>query len=154
MVRIVEAVSPQDISSVRELFEEYARAVNAPECFEGFGRELQALPGEYAAPGGALLLALDAGQPVGCAALRRIDAATGEMKRLYLRPAFRGSGAGRALAQAVIDAARGAGYIRLVLDTLPHMGEAQALYRSLGFRPTAPYLSCPTPGASCYALAL
>ncbi|HUJ85388.1 MAG TPA: GNAT family N-acetyltransferase [Burkholderiales bacterium] len=154
MGRIVKAASPQEVAAVRALFEEYARAVDVPACFEGFARELDALPGEYAPPGGALLLALESAQPAGCAALRRIDAATGEMKRLYVRPAFRASGAGRELAQAVVSVARDNGYARLVLDTLPGMGEAHALYRSLGFRPTGPYLSCPTPGASCYELIL
>jgi GNAT superfamily N-acetyltransferase len=154
MVRIAKAATPPDIASARALFEEYARAVAAPACFEGFGRELETLPGEYAPPGGALFLALEAGQAAGCAALRRLDAATGEMKRLYVRPAFRGSRTGRELAQAIIAAARETGYTRLVLDTLPNMGEAHALYRSLGFRPIGPYLSCPTPGASCFELIL
>jgi putative acetyltransferase len=154
MVRILKVASPRDLASVRTLFEEYAQEVDAPACFGGFGRELETLPGEYAPPGGALFLALGAGQPAGCAALRRVDAATGEMKRLYVRPAFRRSGAGRELAQAVVAAARETGYARLVLDTLPSMAQAQALYRSLGFRPTGPYLSCPTPGASCYELML
>jgi putative acetyltransferase len=154
MAGIVKAASSRDIASVRTLFEEYARAVDTPACFEGFARELDALPGEYAPPGGALFLALEAGQPAGCSALRRIDAATGEMKRLYVRPAFRAGGTGRELAQAVIAAARETGYTRLVLDTLPGMIEAQALYRSLGLRPIGPYLACPTPGASCYELTL
>jgi putative acetyltransferase len=154
MSRILQAASPRDIDSVRALFAEYAREVDAPACFAGFGRELEELPGEYAPPRGRLFLALEGGKPAGCAALRRIDAASGEMKRLYVRPAFRRSRTGRELTQAVIAAARETGCLRLVLDTLPAMVQAQALYRSLGFRPTGPYLSCPTPGASCYELIL
>ena len=154
MSRILQAASPRDIASVRTLFEEYARAVDAPACFAGFEGELDALPGEYAPPGGRLFLALEGEQPAGCAAMRRVDAASGEMKRLYVRPAFRRSGLGRELTQAVITAAREQGYLRLVLDTLPAMAQAQALYRLLDFRPTGPYLSCPTPGASCYELIL
>jgi GNAT superfamily N-acetyltransferase len=154
MARIRQATSAGDVACARELFQEYARAADAPDCFTGFERELDALPGEYAPPGGGLFLALEDGSPAGCAALRRIDAVTGEMKRLYARPSYRGRGTGRELALAVIAAARDAGYLRLVLDTLPSMTRAQALYRSLGFRPTGPYLSCPTPGASCFELVL
>lgn len=154
MIRIVRPAAPGDIAAVRALFEEYVRAVDAPACFGDFERELELLPGEYAAPGGELFLALQGREPAGCAALRRIDSETGEMKRLYVRPEFRGSGAGRALAIAVISAARAAGYVRLVLDTLPPMTQAQALYRSLGFHPIGPYLACPTPGASCFELRL
>jgi len=154
MTRILQAALPRDIASARALFAEYAHAVDAPACFAGFEGELDALPGEYAPPDGRLFLALQGDKTAGCAAMRRIDAATGEMKRLYVRPAFRRSGAGRELTQAVITAAREQGYQRLVLDTLPAMAQAQALYHSLGVRPTGPYLSCPTPGASCYELIL
>ena len=154
MTRVVQPASPADVAVVRALFEEYARAVDAPACFGGFESELDRLPGEYAPPGGALFLALQGGEPAGCAALRRIDAETGEMKRLYVRPGFRGSGAGRMLALAVISAAQTSGFVRLVLDTLPTMTHAQALYHSLGFHPIGPYLACPTPGASCFELRL
>lgn len=150
MTRIVQPSSPDDIAVVRALFEEYARAVDAPACFGGFEREIDQLPGEYAPPGGGLFLALHGTETAGCAALRRIDVQTGEMKRLYVRPKFRGSGAGRALALAVISAARTSGCVRIVLDTLPTMTQAQALYRSLGFHPIGPYLARPTPGASCF----
>ena len=154
MTRVVQPASPGDIAVVRALFEEYARAVAAPACFAGYERELDLLPGEYMPPGGGLFLAWQGQEPAGCAALRRIDPETGEMKRLYVRPGFRGSGVGRALALAVISAARTSGYVRLVLDTLPLMTQAQALYRSLGFNPIGPYLACPTPGASCFELRL
>ncbi len=154
MTTIVQATSAEDISRARELFAEYARAVDEPACFEGFEQELAALPGEYAPPAGRLYLALEDGMAAGCVALRRLDATTGEVKRLYVRAGARGTGAGRNLALKVIDAAREIGYSRLVLDTLPKMRAAGALYGSLGFRAIPPYLSHPTPGAICYELRL
>jgi len=129
---------------VRELFAEYARNVDEPCCFVGFERELDALPGDY-----RLFLAEDDG---GCVALRFLGTDTAEMKRLYVRDAHRGKGLGRALAQAAIGAAREAGCARIVLDTLPKMRAAQALYQAMGFRPIAPYLEQPTPGALCFEL--
>lgn len=152
MVTIVQALSGDDLERARELFDEYARAVDEPCCFVDFGKELAALPGEYAPPAGRLYLARAGSGAAGCAALRRLDAARGEMKRLYVRPAFRGRRLGRGLADAVIGAAREQGYARLLLDTLPSMHEAMALYRTLGFREIAPYSS--TPGAICFELAL
>jgi GNAT superfamily N-acetyltransferase len=154
MTTIVQAASPEDISRARELFAEYARAVDEPACFEGFQQELADLPGEYAPPDGRLYLALEDGVATGCVALRRLDAATGEVKRLYLRAGARGAGSGRELACKVINAAREIGYSRLVLDTLPKMRAARSLYASLGFREIPPYLSRPTPGAICYELRL
>jgi len=152
MATIVQALSAEDLERARALFDEYARAVDEPCCFVDFEKELAALPGEYAPPAGRLYLARADGGPAGCAALRRLDAARGEMKRLYVRPAFRGQNLGRGLAHAVIGAAREQGYARLLLDTLPSMREAIALYRTLGFREIAPYSS--TPGAICFELAL
>lgn len=154
MARLVEVTDPADVAAVRELFAEYARAVDEPACFQGFERELAALPGEYAPPRGRLFLGREGGIPAGCVGLRRLDPATAEMKRLYVRPAYRGSALGRGLAEAAIAAARAAGCARLVLDTLPKMSEAIALYRKLGFRDTAPYLDQPTPGSLCLELAL
>jgi len=142
-----------DLDTVRELFREYAAGTGAPACFETFEDELAALPGAYAPPDGGLLLAEDRG-PVGCVALRRLDRDTAEMKRLYVRDRARGSGLGRRLVQAVIAAARTTGARRLVLDTLPHMASAQALYRDMGFREIPPYLAEPTPGAICFELKL
>jgi len=141
------AASPADLDAVRVLFREYERWVDAPCCFAGFERELAELPGEYAAPGGLLLLALEDAAPAGCAALRPLEDGAAEMKRLYVRPAFRGRGLGRALAEAVIDGARAAGYRRLCLDSLPKMRAALALYATLGFSPCGPYAREPTPGA-------
>src|SRR5438445_539894 len=131
-----------------------ARAVAAPCCFVGLERELATLPGEYAPPAGRLFLALDASGSAGCVALRPLDADTAEMKRLYVRPAHRGLGLGRALASAAIAAARQSGRSRVVLDTLPSMDAAIVLYRSLDFKEVAPYLAAPTPGAVCYQLRL
>jgi len=146
MARLVEATSAAQVAVVRELFAEYARSVDAPNCFVGFERELDALPGDY-----RLFLADDDG---GCVALRFLVADTAEMKRLYVRDAHRGKGLGRALAEAAIRAAREAGCARIVLDTLPKMRAAQTLYRTLDFRPIGPYLEHPTPGALCFELRL
>lgn len=142
---------PADIDAIRMLFREYVQSANAPACFAGFEAELAALPGAYAPPGGCLLLA---GEAEGCVGLRRLDSRDAEIKRLYVRAAHRGKGLGAALARAAIESARRSGAQRVVLDTLPAMVEAQALYRRLGFRETAPYLAEPTPGALCFALSL
>jgi len=146
MATLVEATGAGQIAVVRELFAEYARSVGEPCCFVGFKREIDALPGDY-----QLFLADGDG---GCVALRFLGADTAEMKRLYVRDAHRGKGLGRALAEAAIRAAREAGCTRIVLDTLPKMREAQVLYQTLGFRPIAPYLENPTPGALCFELRL
>lgn len=143
------ARTPEDLAVARELFREYAAGTDAPACFVAFEDELAALPGDYAPPSGRLLLAGD-GEPAGCVALRRLDAGTAEIKRLYVRAAHRGTGLGRSLALAAIAAARETGARRVVLDTLPSMIQAQALYRSLGFRESAAYLASPTPGALCF----
>lgn len=148
---VFQATAPRDLQAIRELFAEYAGAVAEPCCFEGFERELAGLPGEYAPPAGRLLLADGA---AGCVALRRLAVDTAEMKRLYVRPAFRGHGLGRRLTEAAIAAAREGGCSRLVLDSLPKLREAIALYRSLGFREVPPYLPQPTPGALCFELRL
>jgi putative acetyltransferase len=131
---------------VRGLFAGHARLVDEPACFVGFERELEALPGDYR----LLLAEADAG----CVAVRWLDPKTAEMKRLYVRRTHRGKGLGRALAEAAIALAREAGGERMVLDTLPKMREAQALYALLGFTRTQPYLPEPTPGALCYELRL
>ena len=150
MVTIRQAAGAQDMQAARELFSEYQAALGVDLCFQGFAEELASLPGKYT----SLLLAFSDGKPLGCAALRPFDDADGEMKRLYVRPAGRGRGIGRMLAARVIDEARRAGYRRVVLDTLPSMKEAQALYRSLGFREVAPYYANPIPGTSYLALPL
>jgi ribosomal protein S18 acetylase RimI-like enzyme len=132
---------------VRRLFEEYARELAIDLCFQGFGAECASLPGAYAPPRGRLLLAEADGHDVGCVALRPLDAATAEMKRLYVRPAWRATGLGRRLATTVITEAAALGYDRLRLDTLPSMRAAIAMYRSLGFREIDAYYVNPVPGA-------
>jgi putative acetyltransferase len=146
MARLVEATSAAQIDALRKLFAEYVLMVDAPACFVGFEQELASLPGEY-----RLFLA---DHDAGCVALRTVTPDSAEMKRLYVRPAHRGRGLGRALAERAIAAAREAGCARIVLDTLPKMREAQALYALLGFRPIGPYLREPTPGALCFELRL
>lgn len=152
MLKIAPAVSPQDLTDVGILFREYAGLVAEALCFQNFDQELAALPGEYAPPGGVLLIARDADAAAGCVALRRIDTRAGEIKRMYVRERYRGSGLGRRLAVEVIEAAKKMGYARVLLDTLPELAPAIALYRDLGFRETAPYLASPTPGALCFEL--
>ena len=138
LMRISQAGPPLD--EVRALFLEYARDLGFSLCFQGFDEELAQLPGAYAPPRGALLLAPEEG----CVALRPLAGTTAEMKRLYVRPTVRGQGLGRALAQAAIDEARALGYSRLVLDTIAGtMDAAIAMYRRLGFREIAPYCENP-----------
>jgi ribosomal protein S18 acetylase RimI-like enzyme len=150
----ITPAAPADLDSVRALLREYAASLGTHICFQTFDRELADLPGDYAPPGGRLLVARDGDALTGCVALRPLPGVGGELKRLYVRPAARGTGLGRRLARHVIDEAAAIGYGRLFLDTLPTMTEAAGLYRSLGFRPVAPYLADPVPGAVCMALDL
>jgi len=147
MLKFVQAESVEEINQARELFLEYSAALGIDLCFQNFDEELASLPGEYAPPDGRLLLALEEALVAGCVALRKIDANTCEMKRLYVRPAFRGTGSGKSLALAIIDDARRIGYTRMRLDTLPSMRQAITLYRSLGFKPTEAYRHNPVEGA-------
>jgi ribosomal protein S18 acetylase RimI-like enzyme len=118
---------------------EYQAGIGVDLCFQGFAAELARLPGSYAPPSGRLLLATLGGETVGCVALHAVDAARCEMKRLYVRPAARGLGVGRALVLRVLDEARAIGYSQIVLDTLPTMADAQRLYQQLGFHEIADY---------------
>jgi len=152
--KLIPAATERDLRQVRELFREYQRWVDEPCCFASFEQELAGLPGEYGPPGGRLLLALADGMPAGCVALRPFDSGRSEMKRLYVRPAFQGQGLGKRLAQAAIEAARATGCHTLLLDTLPKMASAIALYGALGFARRGAYSSQPTPGALFFELRL
>ena len=151
---IHQAGTPQDIEVARELFREYADWLRVDLCFQDFERELARLPGDYAPPRGRLLLAFHHESAVGCVALRPIDPATGELKRLYVRPEARGKRVGWRLVEQAIAAAKEIGYRRLVLDTLPQMSEAQVLYRSFGFVEVPAYYENPLPGVVYMALTL
>ena len=147
-LRAVPAESPEQIATVRELFLEYAQSLGFSLCFQGFDKELAELPGDYAPPEGRLLLADFGGEVAGCVALHKIDGDTCEMKRLYVRPQFRGKGLGKALTEHIIHEARAIGHKKLRLDTVePMMRTAVAMYRQLGFREIAPYRPNPIEGA-------
>lgn len=151
---IEEAVDAGSIAACRELFLEYQRGLGVSLCFQGFDAELAGLPGDYAPPRGRLLLARQGDALAGCVALRPLFHRDAEMKRLYVRPAHRGTGLGRLLAKRVIGEARALGYEWLKLDTLPQMLSAQNLYAKLGFRETAPYNDNPIGGTRFLALDL
>jgi len=145
---IVQATTPEDLATIRELFLEYAASLNFSLCFQGFENELKGLPGDYAPPDGRLFLMHDKTRTAGCVALHRAGSDFCEMKRLYIRPAFRGKGLGLALIKAVIDESRAIGYRCMRLDTVePVMKDAVAIYRRLGFRQISPYRDNPIEGA-------
>ena len=141
----------QEVAGLHGLFQEYADAQPVDLCFQGFDAELAGLPGEYAAPRGAVLMATLNEELAGCCALRPLDAVdypnACEMKRLYVRPAFRRHGVGRQLAEAILDCAKVAGYACVLLDTLNEMESARALYQDLGFEEIEPYYHNPIEGA-------
>ena len=150
-IRLVVPESAEALDATRDIFREYAAGLGVDLCFQNFEAELAGLPGEYAAPGGHLLLALVDGAIAGCGGFRALadsdHANACEMKRLFVRPAFRRFGLGRRLAEALMDEARRTGYSVMLLDTLDDMEAARELYASLGFIETAPYYYNPIPGA-------
>lgn len=150
-IDLIAAETPDHVAAARLLFEEYAAGLDVDLGFQDFAQELATLPGEYAAPRGALLLALVDGELAGCCALRPLDDAdyanAAEMKRLYVRKAFRGFGLGRQLTEAILEAARQRGYQTVLLDTLDEMESARALYEDLGFEEIPPYYHNPMAGA-------
>jgi len=151
-IRITEARWPADRATVAALFGEYVASLAEDISFQNVDEELATLPGKYARPGGVVLIAWDVAQPAGAIAYRMVESGVCEMKRLYVRPAFRGSGLGRELASELIEDARARGYRTMLLDTLASMSSARALYRDLGFVPVAPYYDNPLPGVMYMAL--
>jgi ribosomal protein S18 acetylase RimI-like enzyme len=140
------AASPEDVETARALFREYETSIGISLCFQNFEEEVAALPGDYAPPAGRLLLAFAGAEPAGCAAFRKIGEGIAEMKRLFVRSAFRGHGLGRTLTETLLADAKAAGYRAVRLDTLSTMTEAQALYLSLGFTDIPPYNDHPVAG--------
>lgn len=151
---LVSPTSPAQWAEAKRLVQEYAASLKVDLCFQGFDEELANFEREYGPPAGRFFLALESGRYAGCAGLRRFSDEACEMKRLYVVPAGRGRGIGEALARRIVDEARRLGYRRLVLDTLPDMTAAQALYRSLGFREIASYRHNPVCGTLFFELAL
>lgn len=143
---IVAATTADDYAVGRSLIEEYAAALGVDLCFQNFSDEISSLPKMYGPPHGCLLLARVGKEAVGCIAVRRQRGTTCEMKRLYVKPTYRGAGVGRRLAELAIRNAQQLGYARMVLDTLPSMTEAQPLYESLGFQEVADYYQNPRDG--------
>jgi ribosomal protein S18 acetylase RimI-like enzyme len=155
MLSLLQAESVEQFEQVRQLWREYAAWLEVDLCFQNFEKELAELPGRYAPPEGRLLLAFSDDRLAGCIALRKIGEGACEMKRLYVRPGFRGQGIGRLLTEALIKEARGIGYARMLLDTLPSkMKEAAIVYRSFGFREIEPYYHNPVAGAVYMELTL
>ena len=153
-IRISEARWPDDHATVEALFREYVSSLTEDISFQNVDEELSGLPGKYARPGGVVLIAWDGAAAAGAIACRMFEPGVAEMKRLYVRPDFRGRGLGRDLANELIEHARERGYRTMLLDTLASMASARALYRDLGFAPVEPYYENPLPGVMYMALEL
>lgn len=154
MLTIEEVYAGDRLGQIRQLFQEYADSLGIDLCFQGFEEELATLPGKYARPDGRLLLASWNGAVAGCIGLRPLQPGTCEMKRLYVRPAYRGLGLGASLVRRIIEEAGRAGYRSMRLDSLPSMDAAVSLYRRLGFREIPPYRENPVPGTVYLELTL
>ena len=154
MTEIYTARLPDEITVIKDLFQEYAESLNFDLDFQDFGEELETLPGKYAPPLGSLLVAKENGETVGCVAVRPLGSEICEMKRLFVRPAHRGKNLGRELAVAIIEEAKRLGYKAMRLDTVEAMKEASALYRALGFQQIDAYTYNPLPGAMYFELKL
>ena len=158
MIELIQAVSTKEIDEVRILFKEYEQSLGISLCFQNFEQELKDLPGDYASPRGALLLAKVDSASAGCCALRPQDKApysnAAEMKRLYVRPESRGKGLGARLVMSILNKAKDLGYACVILDTLKTMEDAQALYASLGFMEIPPYYDSPMEGTKYLKLDL
>ena len=150
-IQLITPSTPAEFMATKRIFEEYAKQLGVDLCFQNFDAELESLPGDYAEPQGALLLAMVDGELAGCCAMRSLSSSdysnACEMKRLYVRSSYRRLGLGRQLAEAVMDAARIAGYSHMLLDTLTEMESARALYRDLRFEEIPPYYHNPIAGA-------
>ena len=155
MKHIFQATTDEHIEAARKLFEEYAASLGFSLCFQNFDQELKNLPGDYAPPDGRLLLAVENDDLAGCIALRKLGDQVCEMKRLFVRPAYRATGLGRTLVESLIDEARKLGYTQMRLDTIPgKMDKAIALYQSIGFVEIGPYCQNPVEGAKFMELKL
>jgi putative acetyltransferase len=154
VLEIVPAHEEPLLADIRVLFHEYAESLGFHLCFQDFDREMAELPGKYTPPEGRLLIAKWSGQIAGCVAMKRLADGICEMKRFYVRPDFRGKGIGQAVARAIIEAGRAAGYARMRLDTVPSMQSAIRIYESLGFKDTEPYVYNPVPGVRYLELQL
>lgn len=147
MTQIIQAHEEPHLSAARTLFLEYAGALGISLCFQNFDQEVASLPGDYAPPGGRLLLALDRSSPIGCGGLHHFSSGRAEMKRVYVRPEGRGRGTGKEIVVRLLEEAKTIGYRSVVLDTLPVMRSAIHLYRALGFREIEAYRDNPVEGA-------
>jgi GNAT superfamily N-acetyltransferase len=153
-MNIIRAHTPKHIVEVRALFREYEAFLDVDLCFQGFEEELAGLPGKYALPDGILLLATAGEKAAGCGALRKLDAGICEMKRLFVRPEFRGLGLGKTLARRLVEEAIRLGYSTMLLDTLERLKVAMTIYASLGFVQTPPYYGNPLPSVVYWKLDL
>jgi len=153
-MRMIQAQTTAELDAVRELFGEYQRGLGVDLGFQGFAKELASLPGRYAPPGGRLLLAWAGTEAAGCVALRALEEGVCEMKRLFVRPAFRGQGLGFRLAMQIVNEATALGYAIMRLDTLDTLDSAMRMYAGLGFQRRMPYYANPLPGVVYWERAL